>query len=105
MRVWCGALVHVPVDVLDGGQGAGRCTICCLALCPYMCVSLYEYMGTCVCLRVCVHMGVVGAAGNPDMLKGAKGQAACAALAMALPACSLLEKLVLAGERRGKAWA
>ena len=54
---------------------------------------------------VCVHMGVVGAAGNPDMLKGAKGHAACTALAKTLPACSLLEKLDLQGERRGKAWA
>ena len=70
-----------------------------------MCVSLYEYMETCMCLRVCVHMGVVGAAGNPDMLKGAKGQAACAALAKALPACSSLWLLNLQGERRGKAWA
>jgi len=61
MQVWCGALVHVPVDVGDGGQGTGRCTICCPALCPYMCVSFYEYMGTCVCMRVCVHMDVVGA--------------------------------------------
>jgi len=104
MQAWCGAWVHVPVHVGNGGQGAGRCTICCLALCPYMCVSLYEYVGTCMCMRVCVHMDVV-AAGNPDMLKGAKGQAACTALAKSLPACSLLEKLDLAGERRGKAWA
>ena len=58
-----------------------------------------------MCLRVCVHMGVLGAAGNPDMLKGAKGQAACTALAKALPACSLLEELNLVGERRDKAWA
>ena len=50
-------------------------------------------------------MGVLGAAGNPDMLKGAKGQAAYTALAKALSACSLLERLSLAGERRGKAWA
>jgi hypothetical protein len=47
----------------------------------------------------------VVAAGNPDMLKGAKGQAAYTALAKTLPACSLLEKLDLQGERRGKAWA
>jgi hypothetical protein len=50
-------------------------------------------------------MGVVGAAGNPDMLKGAEGNKACSALAKALPACSSLEKLYLEGERRGKAWA
>ena len=52
-----------------------------------------------------MHMGVVGAAGNPDMLKGAEGDKACTALAKALPACSLLQNLGLQREWRGKAWA
>ena len=59
----------------------------------------------CVYACVCVHMGVVGAAGNPDMLKGAEGDKACTALAKALPACSSLQELYLGGEWRGKAWA
>ena len=56
-------------------------------------------------MHVCVHTGVVGSVGNPDMLKGAKGQAACAALAKALSACSSLNSLIFQGEWRGKAWA
>ena len=50
-------------------------------------------------------MGVVGAADNPDMLKGAEGNKACSALAKALPACSSLQELHLDGEGRGKTWA
>ena len=66
-------------------------------MCLYACVFVF------VC--VCMHMGVVGAAGNPDMLKGAEGDKACTALAKALPACSSLKELDLRGEWRGKAWA
>jgi len=40
-------------------------------------------------------MGVVGAADNGYMLKGAEGNKACTALAMALPACSSLQDLHL----------
>ena len=47
---------------------------------------------------MCVFMGVVGAAGNADMLKGAEGQAACTALAKALPACTSLQMLSLMSE-------
>ena len=47
---------------------------------------------------MCVFMGVVGAAGNADMLKGAEGQAACTALAKALPACTSLTTLWLMSE-------
>ena len=43
-------------------------------------------------------MGVVGAADNADMLKGAEGQAACTALAKALPACTSLQTLMLNSE-------
>ena len=75
---------------------------CHLALCSYMCVSLSEYMGTCVCMCVCTH-GRGGNADNPDMLKGAEGNKACSALAKALPACSLLKLLHLVGEGQGKA--
>ena len=51
---------------------------------------------------VYVFMGVVGAAGNADMLKGAEGQAACTALAKALPACTSHQTLHLAREWRGR---
>jgi len=50
-------------------------------------------------------MGVVGAAGSPDMLKGAEGNKACSALAKALPSCSSLEILSLQREWQDKAWA
>ena len=43
-------------------------------------------------------MGGAGAAGNWDMLKGAKGQAACTALAQALVASSSLQTLHLSCE-------
>ena len=51
-----------------------------------------------MCACVCVIMGVVGAAGNADMLKGAEGQAACTALAKALAACTSLKTLRLIRE-------
>ena len=66
-------------------------------------------VGVLLCVResdvcVCVFMGVVGAAENANMLKGAEGQAACTALAKALPACTSLQELALASEWCGKAW-
>ena len=42
---------------------------------------------------------------NPDMLKGAEGNKACSALAMALPACLSFKTLSLQGEWQDKAWA
>jgi len=60
---------------------------------------------TCVCMRVFVHTCVVGAADNPDMLKGAEGNKACSALAKALPACLSLKILTIQRECRDKAWA
>ena len=50
-----------------------------------------------------MHMGGAGAADNSDMLKGAKGPAACTALAKALAACSSLQTLNLSREC-GRCW-
>ena len=69
-----------------------------------MCLDVV-YIMTCVCMRVCVHTCVVGAADNPDMLKGAEGNKACSALAKALSTCSSLKSLSLQREWRDKAWA
>ena len=69
-----------------------------------MCLDVV-YIMTCVCMHVCVHTCVVGAADNPDMLKGAEGNKACSALAKALPACLSFKILAIEREWQDKAWA